>query len=122
MDSRLLSPCKANRGKTPCTARLLKLKEAGIGKRSVRFDGKNASHGKARKVPETVFPNLKSQAGAFEMLRAERGGTNCDLSPIPMSLWLQFATFERQYWRKYHNLCKTHAVKPITVESDHSNR
>ncbi|XP_065058553.1 uncharacterized protein LOC135686279 [Rhopilema esculentum] len=72
-------------GKTPCTARLLKLKEAGIGKRKVRFDDKNASHGKVRQVLETVYPKLKSQAGAFEMLRADRGGTNCDLNIIPMS-------------------------------------
>ncbi len=61
------------------------MKEAGLGRRRITFDNKRSSHGKVRQVLETIFPKLKSQNGAFELLRAERGGTSCNLILIAMS-------------------------------------
>ena len=71
--------------KTPSLARMGALKEAGLEKGRVKFEDKNSSHGKVRQVLETVFPKIKSQSGAFEMLRAERGGISCNLTTIDMS-------------------------------------
>ena len=64
---------------------LTKLREAGLGKRRITFDNKRSGHGKVRQVLETIYPKLKCQNGAFEILRAERGGTSCKLVLIEMS-------------------------------------
>eukprot|EP00794_Sanderia_malayensis_P010660 gene10660-11789_t len=71
--------------RTPSLSTLVTLKEAGLGKKKVTFDDKRCGHGKVRQVLETVFPNLKSQRGAFEMLRADTGGVKCNLKLIEMS-------------------------------------
>ncbi len=71
--------------KTPSLTTLVTLKEAGLGKKKVTFDDKRCGHGKCRQVLETVFPKLKTQCGAYEMLRADRGGVNCNLKLIEMS-------------------------------------
>ncbi len=69
--------------KTPSSSTLIALKEAGLGKRKVVFGDKRSSHGKVRQVLETIYP--KSQGEAFELLRADRGGTNSNLVLIKMS-------------------------------------
>lgn len=71
--------------KTPSSSMLLGLREAGLGKRKITFDDKRSSHGKLRQVLETIYPKLKSQHGAFELLRADRGGINSSLALINMS-------------------------------------
>ena len=76
---------RKNETKTPTVASLLLLKEAGLGKRRITFDDKKSGHGKVRQVLETIFPKLKGQSGAFELLRGVRGGTACDLIQIDMS-------------------------------------
>ena len=63
---------------------LTALRESGLGKRKVTFDNKRSGHGKF-KVLESIYPKLKSQNGAFELFRAERGGTCCNLVLIDMS-------------------------------------
>eukprot|EP00794_Sanderia_malayensis_P018570 gene18570-20432_t len=74
-----------NDSKTPTLSHLLELKEAGLGKRRISFDDKRSSHGKVRQVLETIYPKLRSQNGAFEMLRGERGGVKCNMNLIEMS-------------------------------------
>ena len=71
--------------KTPSLMELTKLREAGLGKCKITFDNKRSGHGKVRQVLETIYPKLKCQNGAFEILRAERGGTSCKLVLIEMS-------------------------------------
>lgn len=57
---------------------------AGLGKKRIRFPSKDANHLQVRETLESVYPKLKTQNGAFEFLRAERGGKNVPLSVIPL--------------------------------------
>eukprot|EP00794_Sanderia_malayensis_P001159 gene1159-527_t len=61
------------------------LKEAGLGRKKITFQDKNADHQKVCQTLEEHFPKLKSQQGAFEMLRAEKGGVSQRLSVLPLS-------------------------------------
>eukprot|EP00794_Sanderia_malayensis_P012362 gene12362-13633_t len=74
-----------NATKTPSLTELTRLKEAGLGKRRITFDNKKSGHGKVRQVLETIYPKMKCQNGAFEILRGERGGVSVNLVLIPMS-------------------------------------
>ena len=65
--------------KTPLLTMLKALREAGLGKRKITFDNKRSGHGKFRLILETIYLKLKSHNGAFELFRAERGGTCCNL-------------------------------------------
>ena len=71
--------------KTQSLTMLTALREAGLGKRKITFDNKRSGHGKFGQVLETIYPKLKSQNGAFELFRAERGETCCNLALIGMS-------------------------------------
>eukprot|EP00794_Sanderia_malayensis_P021006 gene21006-23058_t len=70
---------------SPSPATLMELQEAGLGKHRITFDDKKSGHGKLRRVLETTYPKLKSQGGAFELLRADGGGSKRKLLTIPMS-------------------------------------
>eukprot|EP00794_Sanderia_malayensis_P014795 gene14795-16329_t len=61
------------------------LKEAGLERKKITFQDKNADHQKVCQTLEEHFPKLKSQHGAFEMLRAEKGGVSQKLSVLPLS-------------------------------------
>ena len=71
--------------KTPTLTELMELRDCGLGKHKVVFQGKNSDHGKVREVLETTYPKLKTQNGAFELLRAQRGGVSQLLQVIPLS-------------------------------------
>lgn len=58
---------------------------AGLGKKRVVFDDKHGGFDHIKTVLEKEYPKLKSQNGAFEFLRAERGGASRPLFPIPFS-------------------------------------
>ena len=75
----------ATDAKVPTFSELKELKEASLGRKRVVFPNKKAEHNEVRKCLEDAFPKLQSQAGAFEFLRAERGGKYCPLSVLPMS-------------------------------------
>ena len=71
--------------KTPTLNQLMGLRDCGLGKRKVVFQDKNSDHEKVREVLETTYPKLKTQNGAFELLRAQRGGVSQLLQVIPLS-------------------------------------
>ena len=70
---------------SPTLTQLCSLREAGLGRRKVVFKDKNANHKKLCEVLEEHFPKLKTQHGAFELLRAEKGGTSQKLFVVPLS-------------------------------------
>lgn len=70
--------------KTPSLTRLSAIKEAGLGKKRIVFPDKNAGFAKLKSVLETEYPKLKSQDGAFELMRAEGGGYSRSLCLIPI--------------------------------------
>ena len=53
-----------------------KLKDAGLGRQRVVFDDKNGNFLHLKQTLEQHYPLLKSVNGAFELLRADRGGQN----------------------------------------------
>ncbi len=69
---------------TPNLRLLSTLKEAGLGKKRIVFPNKNADFSKLKTVLETEYPQLKSQDGAFELMRAEGGGYSRPLCLIPI--------------------------------------
>ena len=76
---------KTTDSKVPTFAEMNQLKEAGLGRKKVTFPDKKAGHNEVCKCLEKIYPKLESQAGAFELLKAERGGKHCPLTVIPMS-------------------------------------
>lgn len=69
---------------TPTLKLLSTLKEAGLGKKRIVFPNKNAEFSKLKAVLETEYPQLQSQGGAFELMRAEGGGYSRPLCVIPI--------------------------------------
>ena len=69
---------------TPKLKLLSTLKEAGLGKKRIVFPNKSAEFSKLKEVLETEYPQLKSQDGAFELMRAEGGGYSRPLCVIPI--------------------------------------
>ena len=49
------------------------------------YSNKNGGFNHLRETPETEFPKLKTQRGAFELLKADRGGNNRPLLSIPLT-------------------------------------
>ena len=70
--------------KTPTVSELTSLSLAGLGRRKVVFNNKRGDFGHLRNTLEKEFPKLQSQMGAFELLRADRGGSSRPLVPIPV--------------------------------------
>lgn len=73
-----------SRSVTPSISQLSKLKDAGLGRKRIVFPNKNASFLKLKSILETEYPKLKSQDGAFELMRAEGGGNSRPICLIPM--------------------------------------
>ena len=63
--------------KTPRAECLQALQAAGLGKKKVVFKDKYGNFDHLKSTLEEHFPILKSQNGAFELLRADRGGNSC---------------------------------------------
>lgn len=61
------------------------LQNAGLRKRKIVFKDKNGGFNHLRETLEADFPKLKTQRGAFELLRADRGGKNRPLLSIPLT-------------------------------------
>ena len=70
--------------KTPRPDMLQSLQAAGLGKKKVVFKDKNGDFNHLRNTLEDYIPKLKSQNGAFELLRADRGGNTRPLINIHM--------------------------------------
>lgn len=70
--------------KTPSQESLLSLKESGLGRKRVVFPNKNGNFEHFKDVLESEYEKLKSQDGAFELMRAESGGTSRPLKLILM--------------------------------------
>ena len=77
----LASPMAA---KTPTLTESNALLQAGLGKKHIVFKDKQGSFDHVRETLEKEFPKLKTQNGAFEFMRADRGGASRPLVPIPM--------------------------------------
>ena len=73
-----------NTNKTPSLAESHTLTLAGLGKKKIVFPDKRGDFLKLRATLEKEYPKLTSQRGAFELLRADRGGPSRPLVPIPM--------------------------------------
>ena len=71
--------------KTPNTRMLQSLQAAGLSRKKVVFKDKHGNFSHLRSTLENKFPKLESQRGAFELLRADRGGNACPLLSIPIS-------------------------------------
>lgn len=71
--------------KTPTARMLQSLQAAGLGRRKIVFKDKHGDFSHLRSTLENAFPKLESQKGAFELLRADRGGNARPLLGIPMS-------------------------------------
>lgn len=63
---------------------LRSLQAAGLGKVKVVFKDKNGDFSHLQNTLQEYFPKLKSQNGAFELLRADRGGNTRPLLSIHM--------------------------------------
>ena len=74
---------KSSTRKTPSMLESSTLTSAGLGKKRIVFD-KNGSFDHVKETLEKNFPKLASQRGAFELLRADRGGANRPLVAIPV--------------------------------------
>ncbi|KAL9961148.1 hypothetical protein ACROYT_G030041 [Oculina patagonica] len=70
--------------KTPSQESLLSLKESGLGRKRVVFPNKNGNFEHLKNVLETEYEKLKCQDGAFELMRAESGGTSRPLKLLLM--------------------------------------
>ena len=68
---------------TPSAADHAKLASAGLGYEKISFPSKNGDHSMLLEGFEKTYPKLKSQNGAFELLRAEGGGPARRLTLIP---------------------------------------
>ena len=73
-----------NRCLTPSVKHLVNIKDAGLGRKRIVFPDKKSSFSKVKQVLESEYPKLKSEDGAFELLRAEGGGSNRPLCLIPI--------------------------------------
>ena len=82
-DFAVLSSTTADR--TPPPAVMQQLQNAGLGKKKIVFKDKNGGFNHLRETLETEFPKLKTQRGAFELLKADRGGNNRPLLSIPLT-------------------------------------
>ena len=58
---------------------------AGLGKRRITFSNKQGDFNHLKTTLEKEYPKLSSQNGAFELLRADRGGAARPLVPIPIA-------------------------------------
>lgn len=70
--------------KTPSQESLVALKEAELGRKRVVFPNKSVNSEHMKHVLESEYKKLKSQNGAFELMRAESGGTSRPLKLILM--------------------------------------
>ena len=70
--------------KTPRADMLQSLQTAGLGKVKVVFKDNNGDFSHLKNTLEEYFPMLKSENGAFELLRADRGGNTRPLLSIHM--------------------------------------
>ena len=70
--------------KIPSQESLLALKEAGLGRKKLVFPNKNGNFEDLKGVIESEYEKIKSQDGAFELMRAESGGTSRPLKLILM--------------------------------------
>lgn len=76
---------KTSESHVPAFNRVNDLQLAGLGKKRITFESKTMDHAGVRNKLEMVYPKLKSQGGAFEFLKAARGGKQCPLTVIPLS-------------------------------------
>ena len=74
----------SDQDKTPSQELLMTLKEADLGRKKVVFPDKNGSFEHLRTILENEYGKLKSQDGAFELMRAESGGTSRPLKLLLM--------------------------------------
>lgn len=70
--------------KTPTLTESNALLQAGMGKKHIVFKDKQGSFDHVRETLEREFPKLKTQNGAFEFMRADRGEASRPLVPISM--------------------------------------
>ena len=71
--------------KTPAQESLVALKEVELGRKRVVFPNKSGNFEHMKHMLESEYEKLKSQDGAFELVRAESGGTSRPLKLILMS-------------------------------------
>ena len=71
--------------KTPSVKEASNLLYAGLGKKRITFSNKQGDFNHLKTTLEKEYPKLSSQKGAFELLRADRGGATRPLIPIPMT-------------------------------------
>lgn len=82
--------------KTPSQESFAALKEAGLGRRRVAFPNENGNFEHFKAVLESEYEKLKSQDGAFEVMRAESGGTSRPLRLILMpKQWIHHLRHKR---------------------------
>eukprot|EP00794_Sanderia_malayensis_P013336 gene13336-14714_t len=70
--------------RTPGVQEIGALSRAGLGKKKIVFKYKRGGFPHLRNTLEEEYPKLKTQNGAFELLRADRGGPMRPLVLIPM--------------------------------------
>ena len=75
---------KTSQNIAPSMDDLSELREAGLGKRKITFPSKTGDFNVLSETLEKEYEKLKSQDGAFELLRAESGGTSRPLRLLSM--------------------------------------
>lgn len=70
--------------RTPSGNVMHQLHNAGLGRKKIVFKDKHGGFNHLRETLEKEFPKLKSQKGAFELLKADRGGNARPLLSIPI--------------------------------------
>jgi hypothetical protein len=71
--------------KTPSVKEANEPLSAGLGKKRITFSNKQGDFNHLKSTLEKEYPKLSTQKGAFELLRADRGGATRPLIPIPMN-------------------------------------
>ena len=94
---------------TPTTAMQVDLNAAGLGAEKIIFPNKNGDHAAVLNQLEMTYPHLKSQNGAFELLRSEGGGSSRKLLLIPP----RHDGYPIQYLKKSTSANTTIYIRPV---------
>ena len=96
---------------TPTTVELVELANAGLGTEKIMFPSKNGNHDMLYQGLVETYPKLKSQNGAFELLKPESSGIKRPL----ISLRPQRDGYPISYLKKIVGINSTIYIRPVQL-------
>ena len=100
---------------TPTTVELVELANTGFGTEKIMFSSKNGNHDMLYQVLLETYPKLKSQNGAFELLKPESGGIKRPLILLPP----QREGYPISYLKKIFGPNSTIYIRPVQSDLPH---